>query len=328
MILKNRGRKCVFIVLIFFVFSICLVNPVTAQARTYRAVESWQDVFIVVGDSGHVYAVKADGSMDELILEEETDLCQVQIAENRIYLGGTNGDVYFSEDGENFKRIHTSLDTEIQGIAAVEDDVLIASEDSIVLYREEEDTAEILYEKESVIGIAASDHAVIAATSDGNFLIRQEDGSFLCRSYEATYGERISLTDIFACNGMICAIGEDDNGSPLMISSLGGEVWTRRGLYMMGEGGQYEELIGCPLSAACAFGEDTIVLVCDNGMLALLPACIKCNTFYKISDQALIDVACSENAVCVIEEDDVLQIIQSEVLVQNTNPDEDCTGGC
>jgi hypothetical protein len=312
------------------VIIILLLLCQSAIGESYRDVIAYHDEFITVGSSGQINTVSLSGDIVPIDTKAFADFECIAYQGNTVYIGGSDGTLIVTDDMVNFTLLNTGTEKNIVGICNAGDSMLAITEDGTILTIQQDRVIDIqTHDIDSLcVGIASSRHATVAVFASGLFLILQEDGSFSEYDYNLMNQDHVEIKAIGASGGMIYAVGVQDTGETIAITTLLGGVWMKRNLFIVQDTSTYVLLTETPLGIAYCEEQDHVLLTCADGALIVLPSCVKCNAVYHIANEDLWSAAYNGDTLCIIGSNDTIITLHADMIEKKDNPDLDCEGGC
>lgn len=296
---------------------IVMVPPAepTACAAGYRAVAAWDMGFLAVGTDGTVDLIASDGEVTSLSVPLRNHLHAVTVANDMAWIVGDAGAV-LSFDGEAFHRSSADITVNLYATAHFADKWFIGGSGGI-LYRGSGDgrwQRVILAVKGDIVGLAASEGRMIGVTASGETFATTDGVAFTVRHYNAEMDDTVSFHDVtFGSADLFWATGEREDGSPVVLASKSGGVWSERALNYM-DGAAYDPSDLRVFGAAASGGQ--MLVACSGGGVLTLPDCLQCNTMQTVADALLTDVAYNGGKVAAVGEGFAVAVTDDEAVRQ------------
>jgi hypothetical protein len=221
---------------------------------------------------------------------------------------GDNGTILYSSDGQNYSSAESGTDKNINGFA-IKNGLIIAGADKgiILVSTDGKSWRMINTEVEGNIVSLSANESFFYGISDIGEIMRSDDGfNWDIRNYNkeySGYNKFCIFKKVLATKNRIVIIGTHDDGSPSVLFSSLGNVWTERPLIFYDDQGMIRSLTSSLNDIIYDQTRDLYILACDNGVLFSLPSCTKCNVYAKISDNNLYAIICAgDNLLTVGEE--------------------------
>lgn len=140
-----------------------------------------------------------------------------------------------------------------------------------------------------------SDHGEIISSIDGiNWKILNFN-----KEYSGYYKPCFFNKALMSDNRIVLA-GRHEDGTPVVMFSTMGNVWTERTLVYDDDQGVPTLLSNVPNDIAYDPAGDQFFIACDNGEILSLLSCTQCNESAKVSDNDLYGIICSEDLLVTV----------------------------
>lgn len=268
--------------------------------KGYRDVICYKDKFLAVGTDGRIDLINISGERTAVGNICKDDLNCVVSEDQMVVVGGANGTILFSPDGQVFSEAKSGTNNNINTIVFSKG-LIIAGADrgTIIISGNGRSWSTIdLPVNGNIMSLAGNDSFCIGITDNGE-IIRSVDGlNWGIRDYNkeyAGYNKSCKFKKVVITNNRIVLIGSHDDGSPAVLFSSLGNVWTERIPIYTDNHGMIRFLTNRPNDITYDSARDQFILACDNGELFSLPSCTKCNVSVKISSNDLSAVIVNGN---------------------------------
>ena len=147
---------------------------------------------------------------------------------------------------------------------------------------------------------------IIGVTDIGEIIKSMNGTEWVVKNYNkeyAGYNEPAKFKKIIASQNNIVIIGTHDDGSPSILFSVLGNVWSERIPIYHDEKGTICYLASKPNGITYDPLMDEFIIACDNGELLSLPSCEKCNKYIKISANNFNAVLCVDDRLVMVGDD-------------------------
>jgi ligand-binding sensor domain-containing protein len=252
----------------------------------------FKNKFIAVGTNGQIDLIQKSGEKTQIKSNCSEKLNCAFADEDKLLIAGNNGTILFSTDGKTFRKAESGTSKNIYSIASKNELMVVGSDNGSILtskngldWRISSTTA-----KGNIISISANNSIFIGITGEGE-IIKSTDGiNWEIQDYNKEYAEYYKYSrfnKIMATQNSIIIVGVHDDGSPSILLSNLGNVWSERIPAFQAEDGVLYYLTQEPKGIAYDAEHDEYFLACNKGELLKLPGCSKCNKYMKISETNL-----------------------------------------
>jgi hypothetical protein len=274
----------------------------------YYDIVRFQEKYIAVGTSGRIDCITLSGEKKFLDTTCRFDL-NCAYANDRIFLAaGNKGNILSSLDGKIFspessgtkKDIHTITSRSGIFIAGADSGTILRSVDGI-FWRNIQ-----IKVRGNIVSLSAN-NSIFIGVSDAGEIIKSIDGmKWEIQDYNkefSGYYPYSKFRKIVAGLNNIVIIGIHSDGSPSILYSVLGNVWTERPPIYQDEQGVFRDLNSTPNGIAYDTDRDQFIIACDNGELLTLPPCAQCNKWAKVSDNNFYANIYLENHLLIVGEE-------------------------
>ncbi len=255
---------------------------------------------MAVGTGGRIDFIDVSGARVKTFNEHSGDLNCAAVWEQFAIVAGEGGLVLRTSDGEVFEKAEAGTDKDINGIAARQDMIVAGADSGTILVSVNGRSWNVIEPgvKGNIVSVTASESFFMAVTDKGEIL-RSDDGlSWKVTDYNKEYSgfyKPCIFHEVLAAGSNIVICGKHTDGSPAVIISTLGNVWTERLLNYRDDQGGILFLANWPNSVAYDQPRDQYILACDKGEIFSLPSCTKCNASAIISDSDIHAIACLDD---------------------------------
>ncbi len=263
----------------------------------YMDAVPYKGQFLSVGTGGRIDFIDFSGTKSRTFDEHKDNLNCAVVWEDFALVAGDGGSVLRTEDGVIFEKAETGTDRDINGIAARRDMIVAGADEGTLLVSVNSKSWNTVEPgvRGNIVSVAAGLQMFIAVTDEGE-IIKSDDGlNWKVTDYNKEYSgfyKPCIFSEVLAAGNNIVICGKHTDGSPAVITSTLGNVWTERLLNYRDDHGSISFLVNCPNSVAYDEPRDQYILACGNGEIFSLPSCTKCNASAIISGKDLHAIAC------------------------------------
>jgi len=275
------------------------------DSKGYNDIVFFKNRFIAVGTDGRIDRISKSGERIPVDSSCKYNLNCAFSNEETLIVAGDHGTILFSSDGRSYYRAESGTEKKIHGIA-FKNGLLIAGADSGTILTSKNGkfwnsiTTSI---KGNIVSLSANNSFFIGISDTGE-IIKSFDGiRWEIQDYNkeyAGYNMYSNFKKILATQNSIVIIGTHDDGSPSILFSSLGNVWTERVPLYQDNQGLVQCLTKKPNGITYDPERDQFILACDNGELLSLPPCSKCNKYAKISETDFNALIYSDNCLLIV----------------------------
>jgi hypothetical protein len=283
--------------------------------KGYRDIIFYNGKFLAVGNDGRIDFINHSGEKIPAVNTCKNDLNCVISIDQIVVAAGDDGTVLFSSDGKAFNKVESGTDKNINGVA-YKNQLLIAGADKGTILTSVNGktwSSKHLEVRGNIVSVTANDSFFFGITDNGE-IIRSNDGlNWEITDYNkeySGYNKSCEFKKVIAAKNRIVIIGRHDDGSPAVLFSSLGNVWTERSLTYNDDNGMIRFLTNEPNDIAYDPVRDQFILACDNGEIFSLPSCTKCNASVTISNNDLYAIICRDDVLLSAGEEFFINIMK------------------
>jgi len=278
------------------------------ENRGYRDIMSYEDQFLAVGTNGRIDRINKSGEITPVANTFNVNLNGVIYDNQTIIAVGDGGTIIVSSGGQTCRKIETGTDKNINSITSF-NGILIAAADkgTILISKNGNIWSNIqLPLKGDIVSVSADISFCIGVTNKGE-IIKTSDAInwdiFDYNSKYAGYNKPCVFKNVLFTGKRIAITGQHEDGSPVVLFSSLGNVWTERSLYYTDDHGMIQIVTNLPNDVVYDSVGDQFFLACNNGEVVNLPSCTKCNKSLTVTGKDLHAIICSKNILMIVGDD-------------------------
>lgn len=294
-----------------------LLFPVKGRSTEgYRALIDHSEGYVAVGSSGRVDQISASGKILKSKKLGNFDFNALLRCERGMCLAGDSGSLFFSTDFETFQKIESGTESPIYSLVYFNGKVLAGSTEGLLLVSDNQVQFRKLQlaVEGNIVSLSARATECFGVTDKGE-IVRSTDGVnwtvFDFNAYYSGFYKPCQFTCISAHEEQIAVAGKDVDGSPVLMLSSQGSVWTERVLTYTDNNGGVSNLVGIPNLIYSDTAEDQLILVCSKGQIMLIPSCSHCNKLISVSTDDLKSISKNGNSWLIIGDDFQRHILET-----------------
>ena len=271
----------------------------------YSAVVSYKSGFIVVGADGRIDHLSTNGEITKTEKFPDIHFKCLLAADEIVMAAGNNGNMVISSNNEPFHKIENGTEKDINSIASFNEFIIAVANNGEILLGDKEGFFQMfqLNVKGNIVSISSNKTDCFGVTDEGE-IIHSDDGlNWTIFDFNKTYAgfyKPCSFKKVLATENNIAVIGIHEDGTPAVLFSNLGNVWTERTLNYTDDNGKDGYLTDIPNDILYDAIADEYYLTCSNGKIMILPNCSHCNTLSKITNENIWAISCNENTMIVV----------------------------
>jgi hypothetical protein len=275
------------------------------KTEGYKCLIRYEEGFIAAGSGGQIDWISVSGvkTKSEKFPGENFN-CLLEF-DHIIVVAGAGGTILISSNSGIFRKAESGTGRNINSLA-VFNGFIIAGADHGEILRGDASGSFKKYPldlKGNIVSLSARASECFGVTDEGE-IIRSLNGSVWeitdFNKVYAGYYKPCYFTAILVTENRIAVTGIRNDGSPVMMFSNKGGVWTERILNYTDDQGIKGYLSDSPNDISYYEHGDEYYLACSNGKLMKLPSCSQCNKLAVISAEDLEGISIIENNLMIV----------------------------
>ena len=286
--------------------SISLVSPLNRiNSEGYRAVIRYENGFIAAGSRGRIDRISASGKiLKSEIFPGEYFNCLLS-NDQMVIAAGENGILLISSEGEIFRKVDSNTHENINSLSLFKGIIIAGTDHGEIISGDGIGSFKItrLALKGNIKSVSARQSDCFGITDEGE-IIHSSDGSkwdiFDFNKVYSGYYKPCFFSKILATEDRIVITGIHNDGSPVLMFSNQGNVWTERPLNYTDDQGIEGYLTDIPRDIGYDDLNDEFYIACTNGKLMKLPSCSQCNRLAALTEEDLTGISYNGNTMLIV----------------------------
>jgi hypothetical protein len=298
---------------------LCIVGSITAandafKHEGYKAIVPFQDKFLAVGSDGRMDWISNSGTVIKSDKMPAVTFRCLATTNQTIVAAGNKGNLFISPENGKFQKVESGTDKTIFSLTFFNNKIVAGCEQGMLLIGDEKG---IFKEKQlelkgNIVSLSSRSSDCYGVTDAGEIIHTTDGTNWIVFNYNEFYSGfylPCSFTKVFLTDDRITIAGSHTNGTPVLLFSSQGNVWTERTLNYTTEDNQALYLTEIPNDISYNLFEDLIILVCSVGKMMTIPSCSHCNKLVPISTESLDAVAQNEKIMMIVGENYFIKAI-------------------
>lgn len=268
----------------------------------YNDVVFFKGRSIAVGTDGRIDCISPSGEKTRIDSSSGCDLRSAFANGEILLAAGDSGTILFSPDGRTFYRATSGTERNINGIAS-KDGLLIAGADNGMILASTNGRSwdsMSLPIRGNIVSISANPSFFIGVSDSGEIIRSEEGRKWAVQDFNKEYHQHTTFKKITASRYSVVIIGTHEDGSPSILTSSLGNVWSERPPIYEDELGVVRSLTVAPNGITYDPDRDQFILACDHGELVTLPPCSKCNKYARIGGNDLHALIYADSTLVIV----------------------------
>jgi len=293
-----------------------LLSYTNCSASSYNALINYADGFLAASSDGRIDWISGSGQIIKSENCPGEELNSLLTYNQQVVTAGNKGSILISSNKGTFQKVETGIDQNIFTLALFKDNILAGSEQGILLIGDEKG----IFKKMqlpllgNIVSLSSNFSDCYGVTDKGE-IIHSTDGIhwtiFDFNEFYAGYYKTSHFTHILVTDTQIAITGKHEDGSPTLLFSSQGNVWTERSLTYTDEQGAPASLEDTPNNLVYIPSDDLFILCCSRGKLMKIPSCSHCNKLIECSTKDLKGIAYNGNTLMVAGADYFIKAIDT-----------------
>lgn len=279
--------------------------PEEAHEDGYRGIARYGNDFVAVGSEGRIDRISLSGELIQTGKFIGVNFNCVSSDDEMIIAAGNNGTIVFSTDGTTYTKAESCTDKDINSIAYFKKTIIAGADHGEIITGDPQGPLQRIIPgvKGNIVSVSAGSSGCYGVTDEGE-IIQSSDGISweifdLNRVYSGYY-KPVRFSRVLVTEDRILLTGLRDDGSPLLMFSSLGKVWTDRTLNYTDEGEMQGSLCDQPNDIFYDKANDEFFIACSKGKLMMLPSCPHCNRLAVLTEEDLTGISSAGNTLIVV----------------------------
>ncbi len=289
------------------------VNPL----ENYIAVTNYEDGFLAVSENGKIDWINREGKITKTENFQGIELNCVFTIDKGIVVAGVHGTMLVSSDKGTFKKIDSDTNNEINSLTFFKEYIIAGANNGQILIGDKNWKFKTiqLELKGNIVSVSSKNDACYGVTNEGEIIHTNDGVNWKIFDFNKTYNgfyKTCYFNKILATKNQLAVIGIKEDGSPVLLFSARGTVWTERSLNYDDNQGMPANLTDIPNDIYYDIIKDRFILACSNGNVMVVPPCSHCNKLYNISTENFKGISGSNNKIIIVGENGYLKTYTTE----------------
>jgi hypothetical protein len=289
--------------------SIFLLSPgKRTESEGYRSVIRYEDEFIAAGSNGRIDRISLSGKIMRSEIFPGLNFNCVISDNKTVIAAGDNGTILISSDDGLFRKVDSGTGENINSLTLFNTIIIAGADRGEIISG---DTGGVfgktnLPVKGNIVSVSARRSDCYGVTDEGEIIHSADAINWDILDFNQLYSgfyQPCYFIRVLATDDRIAVAGIRNDGSPVLMFSSQGKVWTERKLSYTDDHGMSGFLSDSPGDIFYDSSDDQFFLACRKGKLMKLTSCSQCNELAVITDNDLTGVAGDENTLIIVGSD-------------------------
>ena len=288
--------------------------PKKTNQEGYKAVIPYEDGFLAAGSGGRIDRISSSGEITKSVTFPGENFNSLAYLGEAVIAGGNNGALMISSDNGLFRKVESGTNSNINSLTVFNGRIIAGGDHGEIITSEGRDSFEKIKPglKGNIVSFSARKSACYGVTDEGEIVHSVDGIKWDIMDFNQVYSgfyKPCYFTKVLVTENRIAITGLRDDGSPVLMFSNQGRVWTERHLNYTNEQGFTDFLTGIPNDIFYDKPEDCYYLACSDGKLLKLPACSHCNKLEVLCRENLEGISLRKNTLMAVGENFIIKTI-------------------
>lgn len=289
-------------------------SAIKVRSTGYQAIAKFGDEFIAVGSAGRIDHLSSSGKVHRTEQIAGENFNCILSDNKKTVLAGDNGSIYISSDKGVFRKMDSDNKNNINALTQFRGIVIAGTDEGIILSGDGKSAFRktFIAVNGNIVSLSARNSDCYGVTDEGE-IIHTTDGVnwdvFNFNEVYAGFYKPCSFTSVLVTENRIAVAGVRNDGSPVLLFSTQGNVWTDRTLNYTDEQGSAYFPMDSPNSIYYDKDLDLFFLVFDKGKLMKIPSCSHCNKLAQVSTENLTAISGDSKTLMMVGENFYIKAI-------------------
>jgi hypothetical protein len=278
-----------------------------SNGEGYKCLIRQGEGFIAAGTGGKIDWISVSGKIIRSEVFPGESFISLLEYDNKIIAAGERGTLIISSGNGIFRKVESGTVRNINSLAVLNGLIIAGADqgeiitgDGIGPFKKTR-----LALKGNIVSVSARSTECFGVTDQGEIIHTRNGSDWEITDFNkmyAGYYKPCFFTAVLVTENRIGVTGIRNDGSPVMMFSNKGGVWTERILNYTDESGINGNLKEKPYAIAYHEPADEYYIACSDGKIISLPSCSQCNKLLVLSGADLEGISCSEKNLVVVGE--------------------------
>jgi hypothetical protein len=271
----------------------------------YRCVIRYEAGYIAAGSGGQIDWISLSGQKTKSEkFPGEYFKCLLEYKE-MVIVAGEKGSIMISTKKGIFRKVESGTARTINSLALFRGIIIAGADQGEILTGDGSGSFKKnnLGLKGNIVSVSARASECFGVTDEGEIIHTTNGSDWEITDFNKVYAgyyKPCYFTAILVTENRIAVTGIRNDGSPVMMFSNKGGVWTERILNYTDDQGTTGYLSDTPNDISYYEEGDEYYLACSNGKLMKLPSCSHCNKLAVLSEEDLEGISIIESNLMIV----------------------------
>ena len=280
----------------------------------YKSISRYEDGFIAAGTDGRIDRISISGKVTNSEKFPGEKFSCIITNEKVVIVAGERGVLLINSDNGKFRKVESNTNENINSLTLFRGLIIAGADHGIIISGNPNSSLKItrLSLKGNIVSVSARESDCYGVTDEGEIIHTTDGIKWNITDFNKVYSGYYK-TSYFTCvvvtENRIAVAGKHNDGSPLLMLSTQGNVWTERSLVYTDDQGYNNILEESPNDIIYNESEDIFYLACNRGRVFQLPSCNHCNKQAIICEESLMGISSNDNILMIVGENFIIKSI-------------------
>jgi len=279
---------------------------------SYFDVVSQTEGFIAITNDGRIDWISDNGAVIKKKSLKGEEFQSVMMNNQQLIIAGAQGSMFYFEKDTVFQKIESGTTRNINCLAEFKNQIIAGNDDGELLIGNSGEPFKSiqLSLKGNIVSLSSNALNCYGVTDEGEIIQTSDGLNWTIFDFNEVYDgyyKACSFEKVLVTPKQIAVIGKNVDGSPVLLFSSKGGVWSERSLIYTNEDGLNAQLTEIPNDIYYDSLKDQFILLCSNGMIMTIPSC-------SITDKNLRGISGNEHALILVGDDNFIKTINANNL--------------
>ena len=280
-------------------------QEIKTNSKGYKAITRYEDGFIAAGSDGRIDRITASGEIINSQKFPGETFNSILADDKIIIVAGDRGTIMSSSEKGIFSKVESDTKENINSLALFRGKVIAGSDHGEIISGDEKGHFRKirLALKGNIVSVSARISECYGVTNEGEIIHSVDGITWDITDFNKVYSgyyKPCRFTKVLVTENRVAIAGSNNDGSPALMFSNQGKVWTERPLNYTDEEGEKGFLTEIPYDIMYDELEDNFYIACSKGKLMQLPSCAQCNKLAAVSTADLVGISSNDNVMIIV----------------------------
>jgi len=271
----------------------------------YSAIARYEDEFIAAGTDGRIDRISVSGKVLKSEVFPGVRFNCIASGDDIIVAAGNNGTILIAGEDGIFNEVESGTARNINSLAIFNKNIIAGCDQGEIISGDASGSFKKahLELKGNIVSVSAGKNDCFGVTDEGEIIHSSDAISWDILDFNSLYSgfyEPCHFTRVLVTEDWIAVAGIRNDGSPVLMFSTGGKVWTERKLDYTVEQVSPGIRPDTPFDMFYDHPADQFFIAFAKGKLMKLTSCTHCNEVAVITEEDLTGISGNDNTLMIV----------------------------